>query len=137
MAIDRATRVIMGLLLSLEAPSQLSIGLCLHHGTFPKDAWLKALGLSGACWPGFGLPTTIISDNGREFHGRAFRRAAQVYGIDVQYRPLGCPAAGGIIERAIGTFMTKVRLLLMAVETRAFLAMGAVLSCWLSRAIRG
>jgi len=111
MAIDRATRVILGLLLSLEAPSQLSIGLCLHHGTFPKDAWLKRLGLSEACWPGFGLPTTIISDNGREFHGRAFRRAAQVYGIEVQYRPLGYPAAGGIIERAIGTFMTKVRLL--------------------------
>jgi len=27
--------------------------------------------------------------------------------------------------------------LLMAVETRAFLAMGADLSCWLPRAIRG
>jgi putative transposase len=111
MAIDRATRVILGLLLSLEAPSQLSVGLCLHHGTFPKDAWLKGLGLTEGCWPGFGLPATIISDNGQEFHGRAFRRAAQVYGIEVQYRPLGCPAAGGIIERAIGTFMTKVRLL--------------------------
>ena len=111
MAIDRATRVILGLLLSLEAPSQLSIGLCLHHAAFPKDAWLKGLGLSEACWPGFGLPTTIISDNGREFHGKAFRRSAQVYGIEVQYRPFGYPAAGGIIERAIGTFMTKVRLL--------------------------
>jgi putative transposase len=111
MAIDRATRVILGLLLSLEAPSQLSIGLCLHHATFSKDAWLKGLGLSEACWPGFGLATTIISDNGQEFHGKAFRRAAQVYGIDIQYRPLGHPAAGGIIERAIGTFMTKVRLL--------------------------
>jgi putative transposase len=111
MMIDRATRVILGMLLSLEAPSQLSIGLCLHHGTFPKDDWLKNLGLTEACWPGFGLASTILSDNGREFHGRAFRRAAEVYGIDLRYRPLGHPAAGGIIERAIGTFMTKVRLL--------------------------
>ena len=111
MMIDRATRVILGLLLSLEAPSQLSIGLCLHHSTFPKDDWLKNLGLTEACWPGFGLASTILSDNGREFHGRAFRRAAEVYGVDLRYRPLGHPAAGGIIERAIGTFMTKVRLL--------------------------
>lgn len=111
MMIDRATRVILGMLLSLEAPSQLSIGLCLHHGTFPKDEWLNGLGLSGACWPGFGLPSVVFSDNGREFHGKSFRRASQVYGIELKYRPLGYPAAGGIIERAIGTFMTKVRLL--------------------------
>jgi putative transposase len=111
MMIDQATRVILGILLSLEAPSQLSIGLCLHHSTFPKDEWLKNLSLTEACWPGFGLASTILSDNGREFHGRAFRRAAEVYGIDLRYRPLGHPAAGGIIERAIGTFMTKVRLL--------------------------
>jgi putative transposase len=111
MMIDRATRVILGMLLSLEAPSQLSIGLCLHHSTFSKDNWLNNLGLSDACWPGFGLASTILSDNGREFHGRAFRRAAEVYGVELRYRPLGHPAAGGIIERAIGTFMTKVRLL--------------------------
>jgi putative transposase len=111
MMIDRRTRVILGMLLSLEAPSQLSIGLCLHHSTFPKDEWLKCLGLADACWPGFGLATVILSDNGKEFHGRAFRRAAQLYGLDLRYRPLGHPAAGGIIERAIGTFMTKVRLL--------------------------
>ncbi len=109
--IDRATRVILGMLLSLEAPSQLSIGLCLHHSTFPKDAWLNNLGLTESCWPGFGIASTILSDNGSDFHGRAFRRAAEVYGIDLQYRPVGHPAAGGIIERAIGTFMTKVRLL--------------------------
>ncbi len=69
------------------------------------------LNLPDACWPGFGLASTILSDNGREFHGRAFRRAAEVYGVELRYRPQGHPAAGGIIERAIGTFMMKVRLL--------------------------
>jgi putative transposase len=111
MMIDRATRVILGMLISLEAPSQLSIGLCLHHSTFPKNDWLRDLGLTESCWPGFGLASTIFSDNGREFHGSAFRRAAEIYGIELRYRPPGHPAAGGIIERALGTFMTKVRLL--------------------------
>lgn len=57
--IDRATRVILGMLLSLEAPSRLSVGLCLHHGVFPKQAWLNGLGLADGCWPGFGLIGTL------------------------------------------------------------------------------
>jgi putative transposase len=109
--IDRATRVILGMLLSLEAPSRLSLGLCLHHGVFPKSSWLATLGIPDACWPGFGLIGTLYTDNGKEFKARSHRRAAQLYGIDLKLRPAGDPAAGGIIERAIGTFMGKVRLL--------------------------
>ena len=99
------------MLLSLEAPSRLSAGLCLHHGTFPKRPWLSALGIPEACWPGFGLVDSVFTDNAKEFKARSLRRSAQVYGIDLQFRPPGDPAAGGIIERAIGTFMGKVRLL--------------------------
>jgi putative transposase len=109
--IDRATRVILGMLLSLEAPSRLSVGLCLHHGVFPKLPWLSSLGIPDACWPGFGLVGTLFTDNAKEFKARSHRRGTQVYGIDLQLRPLGDPAAGGIIERAIGTFMGKIRLL--------------------------
>ena len=70
MMIDRATRVILGMLLSLEAPSQLSIALCLHHCTFPKDDWLKRLGLpdavgrDSAC-PARSSPTMVANFTGR------------------------------------------------------------------------
>jgi putative transposase len=109
--IDRATRIILGLLLSLEAPSRLSVGLCMHHAVFHKQAWLTDLGLPDACWPGFGLPTAFYTDNAKEFKAESVRRSLQVYGIEQRFRPVGDPAAGGIIERAIGTFMRKVRLL--------------------------
>ncbi|MEI6719171.1 MAG: hypothetical protein WCO67_00265 [Betaproteobacteria bacterium] len=109
--IDRATRVVLGMLLTLEAPSRLSVGLCLHHGVFPKQAWLTGLGLTDGCWPGFGLIGTMYTDNGSEFHAQSLRRSAQVYGIQLAYRPPKDPAAGGIIERALGTFLRKIRLL--------------------------
>jgi putative transposase len=109
--IDRATRVVLGMLLSLEAPSRLSVGLCLHHGVFPKQAWLNGLGLPEGCWPGFGLIGTLYTDNGGEFHAQSLRRSAQIYGIELAYRPPKDPAAGGIIERALGTFLRKIRLI--------------------------
>jgi putative transposase len=111
MMIDRKTRVILGLLLSLEAPSRLSVGLCMHHGVFHKISWLTELGIPDATWPGFGLPSVLYTDNARDFTANSLRRAAEIYSIKQMFRPLGDPAAGGIIERAIGTFMTKVRLL--------------------------
>jgi putative transposase len=109
--IDRCTRVILGILLSLEAPSRLSVGLCLHHAVFPKLPWLTSLGAPEASWPGFGLPSVLYTDNAREFDALSLRRSVELYTIKSAFRPKGDPAAGGIIERAIGTFMTKVRLL--------------------------
>jgi len=109
--IDRLTRVVLGILLSLEAPSRLSVGLCMHHGVFHKQAWLTTLGIPEGCWPGFGLPTVFYTDNASDFRALSVRRAMELYTIQQKFRPPGDPAAGGIIERAIGTFMTKVRLL--------------------------
>ena len=109
--IDRLTRVVLGILLSLEAPSRLSVGLCMHHGVFHKQTWLTHLGIPEACWPGFGLPTVFYTDNASDFRALSVRRAMELYTIQQKFRPPGDPAAGGIIERAIGTFMTKVRLL--------------------------
>lgn len=109
--IDRATRVILGMVLTLEAPSRYTVGLCIYHAVMPKDDWLRRLGIPDACWPGFGLMRRTFTDNAQEFHAMSLQRACQVYGIEVSFRPPGHPAAGGIIERAIGTFMTKIRLL--------------------------
>jgi putative transposase len=111
MLIDRRTRVILGVLVSLEKPSRLSVGLCLHHAVFPKSQWLGDLGIAEACWPGFGLPGTFYTDNAKEFTALSLMRAAQVWNVTLALRPPGDPAAGGIIERALGTLMTKVRLL--------------------------
>jgi putative transposase len=109
-AIDINTRCVMGFCVSLEAPSSLLVGLCLEHAIFPKEEALRDRG-STVEWPMFGQMKSIHSDNGREFHSRAFSRGCDLNGIEIIYRPPATPRFGGHIERLIGTFMRRTRLL--------------------------
>lgn len=89
LAIDVFTRCIVGLLLTLEAPSSLSVGLCLVHVVTDKSAWLERLGLGIRMWPMHGKPKKIHVDNGPEFHSEALKRGCEQYGIERDYRPKG------------------------------------------------
>ena len=109
-AIDVATRCVLGICLSLEAPSSLLVALCIEQAVFPKEEWLRCHGLS-VDWPMHGLPDAVHTDNGREFHSAGFRRGCDLHGIDTIYRPPATPRFGGHVERLIGTLMRHVRLL--------------------------
>ena len=109
-AIDVSTRMVLGLHLSLEPPSLLSVALCLTHAVMEKSHWLAARGI-GTDWPAKGIPKAIHVDNGAEFHARAFERACSEYQIDLRRRPPGTPRYGGHVERLIGTMMGAVHLL--------------------------
>lgn len=105
LAIDVHTRCIVGMLLSLEAPSATSVGLCLAHTVSSKDAYLLRLGLSDIKWPMYGKPECIHLDNAPEFHSEALERGCGQHGIVQDFRPKAQPHYGGIIERVIGTAM--------------------------------
>lgn len=109
-SIDIFSRCITGFCLTLEAPSAVSVGLCLVHSVIDKTAYLAHLGIVGE-WPIWGKPLVMYVDNGTEFHSEALRRGCAQHGIDLQYRPLGEPQYGGIIERLIGTLMQHVHTL--------------------------
>jgi putative transposase len=106
-AIDVHTRCIMGLCLTLDAPSAVSVGLCLAHAATDKKPWLERIGVN-AEWPMAGKPKCIHVDNGADFHSEALRRGCEAYGIKIVYRPVGSPHYGGIVERVIGTLMKMV-----------------------------
>jgi putative transposase len=106
-AIDVASRCVCGLVVTLEAPSSLSVGLCLAHMATDKRPWLERLGAE-ASWPMSGKPREIYVDNATEFKSEALQRGCEQHGIKQSYRPLGQPHFGGIIERLIGTMMTMV-----------------------------
>ena len=110
LAIDVATRCVLGHCLSLEAPSALLVALCLEQAVFPKDEWLVEQDLA-IQYPMYGLMKALHCDNGEEFHSAAFRRGCDLYNIDTIYRPPGTPRFGGHVERLIGTLMRRVRLL--------------------------
>jgi len=109
-ALDVATRCVLGMCLALEAPSALLVALCLEHAVSQKEVWLQHIGAS-VDWPIFGVPCALHVDNGQEFHSSGFRRGCDLNGIDTIYRPPGTPRFGGHVERLIGTLMRHVRLL--------------------------
>jgi putative transposase len=106
-AIDVHTRCIVGICLTLEAPSATSVGLCLAHAATDKKPWLERIGVE-AEWPMAGKPKVIHVDNGADFHSEALRRGCEAHGIRIVHRPVGSPHYGGIVERVIGTLMKMV-----------------------------
>ena len=105
LAIDEFTRCIVGMLLTLEAPSATSVGLCLAHVVSDKSVWLEKFGMETGMWPMHGKPKKLYVDNGSDFHSEALQRGCDQHGICLEYRPEGQPQFGGIIERVIGTAM--------------------------------
>ena len=105
--IDVFSRCIVGMVLTLEAPSALSVGLCLGHMVTDKRPWLERLGVEAA-WPMAGKPGQLYVDNASEFHSEALRRGCEQHGIELAYRPAGQPHYGGVVERVIGTLMGMV-----------------------------
>jgi putative transposase len=108
LAIDTFTRCIVGMLVTFDAPSATSVGLCLAHTVMDKSSWLARLGIVDMTWAMHGKPVLIVMDNAPEFKSDALKRGCEQHGIKRDYRPGQQPHYGGIIERVIGTAMKMV-----------------------------
>jgi putative transposase len=109
-AIDVATRIVLGVYVAFDEPSVLSIALCLDHCVRRKSVHVPGT-LEELVWPMAGIPKAIHVDNAQEFHSDAFRTACEDWGITVEYRPFGGKHYGGHVERLIGTAMGAVHVL--------------------------
>lgn len=107
LAIDAFTRCVLGMVVTLEAPSAVSVGLCLAHVACDKRPWLEGLDVE-VNWPMGGKPRLLYLDNAAEFKSEALRRGCEQHGIRLDYRPPGQPHYGGIVERIIGTAMQMI-----------------------------
>lgn len=107
LAIDVFTPCVLGMVVTLEAPSAVSVGLCLAHVACDKRPWLEGLNV-GMDWPMSGKPRLLYVDNAAEFKSEALRRGCEQHGIRLDYRPPGQPHYGGIVERIIGTAMQMI-----------------------------
>jgi len=111
LAIDVASRAVVGFSVSLENPSAVSVSLVLSHAVLPKTSWLADRELQNLDWPMAGLPRLIHVDNAKEFHSQALVRGCQEYSIALEHRPRRQPHLGGHVERLVGTMMGAVHLL--------------------------
>jgi putative transposase len=100
LALDVASRCVLGFYLGMERPGAATVGLLLTRVVLPKAAWLAKIGVE-ADWPMRGIPRVLHLDNAAEFKSRALRSGCREYGIDLMYRPVGKPHFGGHIERLI------------------------------------
>jgi putative transposase len=106
-AIDVFSRCLVGMVLTLEPPSAVSVGICLTHACCDKRPWLESHGIE-ANWPMSGKPRQLYVDNAAEFKSEALKRGCEQHAIKLAFRPLGRPHYGGIVERVIGTAMTMI-----------------------------
>ena len=110
LAIDIYSRMVVGYYLSLDAPSQASIAMCIAHSINPKDNWLLDRGID-ARWPVWGVMTSVHSDNGADFRSESLRKSCLPYEIQLVLRPVKKTHYGGHIERLLGTVLKRVHAL--------------------------
>lgn len=106
-AVDVFSRMTVGYYLSFDAPSLTSVAMCLANAMLPKEEWLLLHKVEGT-WPVWGRPHTIHVDNGPDFRSDGFRESCEMYGINLEFRPVKRPRFGGHVERLQGTLLREI-----------------------------
>ena len=78
---------------------------CLHHAIRPKDDVRKQYGTEHE-WLAYGIPATLVIDNGKEFIGHDLEDACLLLGIVLQYTPVRTPQFKAGVERMFGSLNT-------------------------------
>ena len=107
-AMDVYSRMIVGLVVSLEHPSSSAAGRCVANAMLPKADYLTSLGVPGA-WKAWGAPAIVHMDNAKEFRGELLKTSFAEYNIELKLRKVKTPHYGGHIERMMLTFAHALR----------------------------
>ncbi len=103
--LDMATRYPLGYYLGFEPPSYLTVMDCLHHAILPKSD-VRALYGTEHGWLAYGIPSTLVIDNGKEFIGHDLEDACCLLGSVLQYSPVLTPQFKAGVERMFGSMNT-------------------------------
>ena len=105
--LDLATRYPLGFYLGFEPPSYFTVMECLHHAISAKE---DVHGKYGAehNWQAYGIPGTLVVDNGKEFIGQDLSDACAQLGIVLQQCPVMSPEFKAGVERHFGTLNSGV-----------------------------
>jgi putative transposase len=106
--IDVYSRMILGFYLGFEPASLVAVTRALRQAIMPKDDCADYLKGVSHEWPAYGIPMTIICDNGSEFHAETFHRLCGELNINIQYCPKLEAHYKGTVERVVGTINNEV-----------------------------
>lgn len=107
-ALDLYSHMVLGSYLSFEPASYLSVMQCLLNAIKPKTYVKELYPEVEHHWECYGIPETIVVDNGREFHSVDFEDACLQLGIITEYAPPGNPEYKGSKERYYETLNNQL-----------------------------
>jgi putative transposase len=105
--LDIATRYPLGYYMGFEPPSYLTVMECLHHAIRPKGNVQDKYNTENV-WVAYGIPSTLVVDNGKEFIGQDLQDACLLLGIVLQQTPVKTPHFKAGVERLFGTLNTML-----------------------------
>lgn len=89
-AIDAYSGMPYGFYVGFEPASYLTIQACLYHGILPKPDCQALYGTKHS-WPVYGLPETLIVDNGNHYTGNDIDFACEQLGVLLEWMPVKKP----------------------------------------------
>jgi putative transposase len=107
-AIDCYTRSILGFYIGFEPPGWQAVMHCLRNAISPNNPWRERFPSINGSLNCYGVPETIVVDNGREFHSKDFLLACAQLGVEIQYSPRAKPWFKGKVERIFRTIGTDL-----------------------------
>jgi len=106
-SLDMATRYPLGYYMGFEPPGYLAVMECLYHAICPKEDVRERYGTEHD-WIAYGVPSTLVIDNGREFVGSDLQDACLLLGIVLQQTPVKTPHFKAGVERMFGSLNTML-----------------------------
>ena len=105
--LDLATRYPLGYYLGFEPPSYFTVMECLYHTIAPKGDVRELYGTEHD-WATYGVPGTLVVDNGKEFIGQDLGDACEMLGTVLQQCPVMTPELKAGVERHFGSLNTGI-----------------------------
>jgi putative transposase len=103
--LDSATRYPLGYYLGFEPPSYYAVMECLYHAIAPKPKVKEIYGTEHE-WIAYGVPNTLVTDQGKELIGNDLTDACESLGIVMDVAPIKTPEFKAGVERSFGTLNT-------------------------------
>lgn len=101
--IDDYSRCFLGVSVSFQPPSYLSVARCLRNSFLPKTTLKEEFPRVKHDWEAHGVMSELVVDNGPEFHSASLEAACYSLGIEIHYAPRKTGWFKAKIERAIGS----------------------------------
>ncbi|OUN03302.1 hypothetical protein B5G43_15405 [Flavonifractor sp. An92] len=113
LAVDTATHLIAGVNIGFSC-DETAVMACIEQATMDKVEYCARYGIeiTPEQWPSVGMPTEIITDQGREFFGPRMSEMCCRYGLEVLTLPPFRPDQKGCVEKSIDLLQKRYKPLL-------------------------